>query len=387
MSEKINVPRLRFKEFDSSWTTELLGKVAEIIDCKHRTPPYVERGIPVISPGTIKWGNLDLESPTKRVSESEHQSLMDHCNPKIGDFVLSRNQSVGVASIVTNNEKFVLGQDTVLVQPHKVDPFFAYYRIQTNQTQTKIQKQSGGSTFSRINLSEIRKLKIKVSSVLEEQQKIAEFLTTVDQRIELLQAKKEKLEAYKKGVMQKIFSQQLRFKADDGSEFPNWEERKLGEICKKQSSNVTAGSLEEISGSFKIYGATGFLQYVDFYQVESEFISIVKDGAGVGRVLKCEPKSSVLGTLDMIIPKNGVDIDFLFAALDQINFLKYMTGSTIPHIYFKDYAKERIMVPSLPEQQKIAQFLTSLDSSIENLNQQINHTQTWKKGLLQKMFV
>jgi type I restriction enzyme S subunit len=222
---------------------------------------------------------------------------------------------------------------------------------------------------------------------LPEQQKIASFLSSVDERIELLEQKKEKLEVYKKGVMQQVFSQQIRFRQDDGAKFPDWEERKLGEVCEKKSSSVTAGSLEKSEGRYKIYGATGFLQYVDFYMVEKPFISIVKDGAGVGRVLRCEPKSSVLGTLDILIPKKDLSIDFLHATLSRIQLTKYVTGSTIPHIYFKDYSNERVFIPCRKEQQRITSFLSSLDESMITINGQIQGLKIWKKGLLQEMFV
>jgi len=239
----------------------------------------------------------------------------------------------------------------------------------------------------KINLGEIGDCKVSLPRSYGEQQKIATFLTAVDRRIELLEQKKEKLEAYKKGVMQQLFSRQIRFKQDDGSVYPDWEEKKLGELCKKTSSNVTAGSLMESNGDHKIYGAPGFLQYVDFYQEKDAFISIVKDGAGVGRILKCDPKSSVLGTLDKILPLPRVNLDFLYALLSNLDFQKYTTGSTIPHIYFKDYSKETVSVPSIEEQIKIAAFMNKLDETLSKLNLQINQTQTWKKGLLQQMFV
>jgi type I restriction enzyme S subunit len=215
----------------------------------------------------------------------------------------------------------------------------------------------------------------------------------VDEWIENLRTQKENLEFYKKGMMQKIFPSQggqvpkVRFKDDDGNDFAEWEEKKLGEVCEKRSSGISANSLDDNYGEYKIYGANGKLKKVDFYQQNKSYISIVKDGAGVGRILICEPKTSVLGTLDIIKPKEHVNLYFLYSLLARIKFKKYTIGSTIPHIYFKDYKKEKIQIPSFPEQQKIAEFLTSIDNLINLKQQQITQAEQWKKGLMQGLFV
>ena len=220
-----------------------------------------------------------------------------------------------------------------------------------------------------------------------EQTKIANFLTAVDEKITQLTQKCDLLAQYKKGVMQQIFSQELRFKDDDGQDYPEWEETTLGEISVKKSSNIAANKIEENEGDYKIYGAAGVLKKVDFFTQNDAYISIVKDGAGVGRVFLCEPKTSVLGTMDIIQPKENVDISFLYAVLEQIDFVIYVTGSTIPHIYYKDYSKEEISVPSLKEQTKIANFLTALDDKITATKTQLQAVKQYKQGLLQQMFV
>ena len=101
----------------------------------------------------------------------------------------------------------------------------------------------------------------------------------------------------------------------------------------------------------------------------------------------CEAKSSVLGTLDIIKSKNKTNLYFLYLLLGRLSFLKYTTGLAIPHIYFKDYSKEKIKIPSLPEQQKIADFLTSFYTLLKSKQQQITNTEEWKKGLMQELFV
>ena len=187
--------------------------------------------------------------------------------------------------------------------------------------------------------------------------------------------------------MKKIFNQEIRFKDDNGSDFPDWEEKRLGDITNKKSSNISANSIEFNEGNYTIYGATGELKEVDFFEMNTPYISIVKDGSGVGRVKLCKPYSSVLGTLDIITNNETSDLNFIYQFLTKTSFLKFVTGSSIPHIYYKDYSKLKLSVPSIKEQEKISKFMSSIDSQIELLESQINKSKTWKKGLLQKMFV
>jgi type I restriction enzyme S subunit len=187
------------------WAESNLDPLCKVIDCKHRTPSYIEEGIPLVSPGTIKWGAIDLKTPSKRVSEEEYQSLMDHCTVDIGDLVLSRNQSVGVVSYIDKNEKFVLGQDTVLIKPVSIKSKYLYFSLQSTEVQRKIIRLSGGSTFSRINLKDIRKLKLKTPPI-EEQTKIAEILSTWDKAINTLEKVIGTCENQKKGLIQKLLA-------------------------------------------------------------------------------------------------------------------------------------------------------------------------------------
>lgn len=142
--------------------------------------------------------------------------------------------------------------------------------------------------------------------------------------------------------------------------------KKLSEICKKASSNISQNQLSDNDGEFPIYGASGLIKNVDFYHQENEYIWIVKDGAGIGRITLLPEKSSVIGTLQYILPQEWVSIRFLYYSLLSIDFLKYKQGSTIPHIYFKDYSQEEIVVPPLDEQLHIVSII---DEQLEKLNQ------------------
>src|SRR5690606_32409684 len=183
-----------------------------------------------------------------------------------------------------------------------------------------------------------------------------------------------------------LLSQKIRFKNETGNNYPDWKRIKIEEVCEKQSSNISANKIEDNSGEFPIYGATGFLKNIDFYEIESDYIAILKDGAGVGRLLLCNGKSSVLGTLDIIKPKN-INLYFLYCLLSNIDFNKYIIGSTIPHIYFKDYKNEYCMIPSLEEQTKIADFLSKISEKIETEKKILELLEQQKKYFLQHLFV
>lgn len=363
------IPELRFSGFEGEWVGKNIGDVCEIKTGDKDTQNKQEEGL---YPFFVRSDNV----------EKINTYSFD------GEAILTSGDGVGVGK----NFHYIVGkfdfhQRVYCLRNFKTEISGKYvYFVFSEKFYQRAIKYSAKNSVDSVRMEMISKMKLFFPS-LPEQTRIATFLTSVDKRISLLTQKKEKLVCYKQGVMQKIFSQELRFKDEDGKDFPEWEEKRLGDVCTKQSSNISANSLCDNSGVYKIYGATGFLQYVDFYREEESYISIVKDGAGVGRVLKCDPKSSVLGTLDILKPHKSNVIDFLYLLLLNLDFTKYVTGSTIPHIYFKDYSSENISLPSKEEQIRIAAFLTALDQQIEKVDAQIGEMKGWKKGLLQKMFV
>lgn len=386
-----SVPKLRFPEFEGEWNRDKLGAIATFSKGKGISKADIsEDG----ATECIRYGELYTEYSeviTEIVSKTnidEAELVLSEANDVIIPASGETQIDIATASCVAKSG-VALGGDLNIIKSAIDGIFLSYYL--NNAQKTNIARLSQGISVVHLYSSQLKTLDINVP-IPEEQTRIATFLTAVDKRINLLQKKKAELECYKKGVMQKLFSVKpdgrplLRFKKDDANDFPDWEEKKLGEVCAKQSSNISANTLAENSGNYKIYGATGYLQNVDFYREEAPYISIVKDGAGVGRTLLCEAKSSVLGTLDIIKPKGNNNLNFIFSLLNRIRFAKYITGSTIPHIYYRDYSTEKVLIPKPEEQQKIANFLSSIDKSIEKLGNQIDESVLFKKGLLQKMF-
>lgn len=374
-----NIPKLRFPGFKGEWEKSILGDIGKIKMCKrvfnHETSETAE--IPFYKIGT--FGKVADAFIT-----NEH--YLDYKTrfsfPKPGEILLSAAGTLGRTVVYDGSPSYF--QDSNIVWIANNEKFtknsFLFYIYQI------VRYDSEGGTIQRLYNSIISKTKFYNPS-LPEQQKIASFLSAVDEKIQQLSRKKELLEQYKKGVMQQLFSGKLRFKDENGNDYPDWEEKKLGEVANKKSSNISANKIEDNFGDFIIYGASGILKKVDFYKEENDYISIVKDGAGVGRLLYCKGKSSVLGTMEIISPKQNLDTYFLYCLLSNIDFVKYVTGSTIPHIYFKDYSNEICGIPNFTEQQKIANFLSNIDVKIENTNQEIIQMQKFKKGLLQQLFV
>ena len=161
---------------------------------------------------------------------------------------------------------------------------------------------------------------------------------------------------------------------------------KLGDICTNQSSNIKQGDLENCNGNYPIYGASGFIKNVDFYKQEKPYVAIVKDGAGIGRVMKLPAFSSVIGTMQYIIPNPDTSVEYLAYAMEHMNLAKYFSGATIPHIYFKDYKNEPIIDHDLETQHQIAANLDKVTHTIDLCNAIIEKLDLLVKSRFVEMF-
>ncbi len=169
-----------------------------------------------------------------------------------------------------------------------------------------------------------------------------------------------------------------------------WEMKRLEDVCEKASSNIAVNKIENDNGDYPIYGASGFLKKVSFYHQEKPYIGIIKDGAGVGRFSLLEAYSSVIGTLQYLIPNGDIDIRYFHYFLMGIDFSKYINGSTIPHIYFKDYKEEPFLYVPISEQQQIVTILNeafaTIDQAKENLQRNLQNVKELFQSELNKLF-
>lgn len=178
----------------------------------------------------------------------------------------------------------------------------------------------------------------------------------------------------------------LRFR--NFQQYKSWNKGTIDSIIECESSQLTLGKLNLSDNGYPIYGADGIIGYITFYNKSHMYISIVKDGSGVGRLNLCQAYSSLLGTLNYLFSKDekAYQIQWIYYLLQTIDFSNYIKGSGIPHIYFNDYKKHIIYIPSFDEQREIADCLSSLDELIEATAQKVETLKEHKKGLMQRLF-
>jgi type I restriction enzyme S subunit len=385
------IPKLRFAEFTAEWSPTFLGDVASVTKLagfeftKHIQ--YSEEGKIIAIRGlNVKGLKLDL-SDVKFIDNSDF-SMLGRSKLYKGDIIFTYVGTIGNTAHIPENDRFYLAPNVALVRMESASNTFMVQLLHSDIYYKKeIIKHITSSSQPALSMQSIRKFNVVIPSI-NEQLKIAHLLSTVDKKINLLTKKKEALETYKKGLMQKIFSQELRFKREDGTDYPEWRLTKFVEVCLKENSGLSKGDLSDV-GLNEVYGAAGNLEgFTNIPSPSSAYVSIIKDGAGVGRVKFLPPNTSTIGTLDMIVAYDELVLPyFLYILLINIRWRKYTVGSTIPHIYFRDWKTEKVQIPSLEEQRKIVKVFSDLESKCSKILQKIERTEQLKKGLLQQMFV
>ena len=379
MMEKLQ-PKLRFPEFVKDWSNEDIHSILKIgsgRDYKHLN----YGNIPVFGTGGLMTYVNDFLYNGETVCIGRKGTI---------DKPMYYNGPIWTVDTLFYTHSF---KNTL--------PKFIYFCF-LNINWKEYNEASGVPSLSK---STIERIIISFPS-LPEQQKIASFLTTVDDKISNLKQKVRILVKYKKGVMQQIFSQQIRFKDTAGNDFPEWEEKSLGEVCKirrgasprpitdkkwfSEKSDIGWIRISDVSKSTKFLEKTE--QYLSEIGVQkSRFVSkgnlIMSICATIGK--------PIYTNIDVCIPDSFVvfedlslNKEYLFYYLDfiQLNWLKYGQPGTQINLNSDIVNNEIIRIPSHEEQTKIAEFLSGIDEKIENTKLQLSKMEVWKKGLLQGMF-
>ena len=413
-------PNLSFKIFTEDWGIYKLEDLTEkISDGIHTTPQYSEDGeYYFINGNNLSNGKIIITETTKRVDSNEYNKLKVHINSNT--ILLSINGTIGNIAYY-GGEPVLLGKSAAYLNlKSKHNKSFVYYSLQSPSVKSFFNSELTGSTIMNLSLTTIKKTKIGLPS-LEEQTKIATFLSAVDSKITSLERLVSHWQAYKKGIMQQIFTQQLRFKAPNGEDFPEWETKTLGEIG--STYNGLSGKTKDDFGSgfpYITYKSVFDNSRVDINRVEyvKVFISSnVEDKSekqnkveygdifftvssetptevGMSSVLLDEIDNCYLNSFCFgyrLNDKVSFNPKFFQHYLRSSEMRKCISilaqGSTRYNISASNMMNLEIIVPSSEEQTKIATFLSSLDDKIAHLQQQLTSYRQFKKALLQQMFV
>ena len=381
------IPKLRFSEFTESWYEVSIGDIASVSRGRfsprpRNDPRYYGGNTEFIQTSEVVGANPNILNGLKSLNEEGVR--VSKVFPS-GTIVMTIAANIGYVGFA--NRPVAFPDSLVGINAFEdILPKYLFYVL--SRKQRRLDYIAEEAAQKNITSPTVRKFKIWHTTNLKEQVALTNLFELVNKKINLLTKKKEALEAYKKGLMQKIFSQELRYKREDGTDFDLWNDFKFETICKRENSGLTNRELAP-EGIIAVYGAAGNIEgYSDGHAQPSSYVSIVKDGAGVGRVRLLKKDTSTTGTLDIIIPDvEHVTAHFLYLMLSTIKWNRYMVGSTIPHIYFRDWKKLRVCVPSVKEQIKISSVISNIEKQIVLLNGNIGKVQKLKKGLLQQMFI
>ena len=393
-------PNLRFPEFEGNWQER---KLSELLNFKNGINASKEKygsGYKFINVLDIIQNDIithDRIIGSVQISESEFLKNI----VEFGDILFQRSsetrEEVGQANVYLDKLQPATFGGFVIRGKKKADydPVFMNFVLKTKTTRNDITSKSGGSTRYNIGQETLSGVSIFFTT-LPEQTKIASFLTTVDKKIAGLKKQLTLLEPYKKGVMQKIFVQELRFKPapnetsgdENGNDFPDWEEKKVKDIFIVTRGNVLSNKQNEnnlypvYSSQTKNNGLSGY--YSDF--LFEDCITWTTDGAGAGDVNFRSGKFYCTNVCGVLKSDNGYANTFIAEILNSVS-RKYVSYVGNPKLMNNVMAEISIIIPSsISEQQKIASFLSSIDEKIEKCQGQIKAMERWKKGLLQQMF-
>ena len=364
-----NVPNLRFPEFSGEWVTKSINDLAVVIG--GGTPDTTVKSY---WDGEIQWftpseigKNKYVDSSLRTITEVGLNNSSAKLLPP-NTILLSSRATIGECSLSLRECATNQGFQCLVSKKCNVD--FLYYLIQTKKKD--LIRKSCGSTFLEISANEVRKIQVSVPSDVE-QQKIAELLSLIDERIATQNKIIDKLQSLINGIAQNVARNNK----------PNI---RLSECLECSSSTLQESDVCE-NGTYPVYGANGIVGYIDNYNTEKEAVYIIKDGSGVGTVSYVTGKCSATGTLNTLQAKEGYSLQYLYYMLKVFNFEPYKTGMAIPHIYFKDYGKAKIFCTSYTEQLKYVGLLSAIDNKLSAEQSILTDLSLQKQYLLRQMFI
>lgn len=415
LKKKVIAPKLRFREFGEDWKNKKLNEIILKLDSGVSVnsidePVTKENEYGILKTSCIAAGVFYPEQNKKIIAEDIHRAKL---NPSKGSILISRMntpQLVGHSGYIEKDYHNLFVPDRLWmtsINENNTYSKFLSIILASEKIMGMISNIATGTSGSMKNISKPNFLNLEiVIPSLPEQQKIAGFLSAVDDKMQLLNRKKQLLEQYKKGVMQQLFSGKLHFKDENRKAYPKWEEKRLDEVISKfivpmrdKPKDLTGPipwcRIEDFDGKYLSKSKSG--QGVDITTIKEMNLKVYPIGtllvscsANLGFCAITKVELMTNQTFIGLAPDNKkIDVLYLYYVMKRssakLNILS--SGTTISYLSREQFEKFKIPYPSLVEQKKISKFIANLDDKIDGINNQINQTQNFKKGLLQQMFV
>ena len=387
-------PKVRFKKEDGTEYPGLKNVTISSLYQKGKSggtpkttnPEYYNGNIPFLTISDITHSGKYVSHTEKNLSESGIKNssawLIDSNSLILSMYASYGKVCINTVPIATSQALFgmEINNSTTLNYLYQL---LSYYNL-TSHWHKLIQRGTQANLSKDIIESEI----VSIPSDTEEQQKIADFLSNVDSIIEENQAELRNLETQKKESMKKIFSQEVRFKKNDETDYSAWEEKDLGDICDIKTGKLNANA-NTPNGKYRFYTCASGYSYIDNFAFDTEALLISGNGSNVGYVhyykgqFNAYQRTYVLDNFSEYIMYIKSYLDFKLK--ERIDKEKH--SGNIPYIVYDTLARMTISIPCIEEQQKIADFLSAFDTAIDLTRQEIEKWKETKKGIMQNLFV
>ena len=401
-TQQNTVPALRFSGFSGEWKETKFKKVINLQRGSSPRPiiKYItnsDNGVSWIKIGDISKNESIVTKTKQKITQ---EGSLKSRFVKVGEIILSNSMSYGRPYILGIDGCIHDGWFVLKGYEKNFNKEYLYQVLASELIQRQYKRLAAGGVVNNISSEIVNSIIFKIPS-LSEQKKIASFISSLDKKLDALKKKKEKAVSYKKGVMQKVFSQEFRFRDEDGGEFGEWDYKYGNSVFnsisnKKHNSDLPILAISQEFGAiprhlinYKISVTENSVSSYKVVEVGDFIISLRSFQGGIefsNYKGICSPAYIILR------PSIEINNKFFKYYLKTHKYIQELTkklegirdGKMISYKYFSEI---RLPFPSIPEQEKIASFLSSLDNKIESLENEIKKIENWKKGLLQKMFV
>jgi|APLak6261699311_1056244.scaffolds.fasta_scaffold00578_4 type I restriction enzyme S subunit len=389
-------PQLRFKDFSGSWYEKKLSEIADIktgpFGSSLHEEDYVETGTPIITVEHL--GEQGVVHKNLPLVSDEDKTRLKSYNLQQGDVVFSRVGSVDRSCLISENENGWLFSGRLLrvrLTDIKFCSIFLNQIFKNETVKYRIRSVAVGQTMASLNTEILKNFSLIFPTSKQEQTKIANFLTAVDEKITQLTQKSDLLTQYKKGVMQQIFSQELRFKDDDGRDFPEWDEASLESLLDYEQPTKYLVSSTDYSDLYTTPVLTAGKTFILGYTNETKGIFneglpvIIFDDFTTAFKFVAFPFKAKSSAMKILRIKGSTNsIKYIYEAMELIDF---PSGDEHKRYWISEYSKVTIPLPCQKEQIKIANLFTVIDDKITTTKAQLDAVKQYKQGLLQQMFV